>query len=210
MLCVCAEHIGHAAHAGNHSILWGGADTDEARLACWRHCSTGGVVCRRTWHELLLLCSASGHLRHVVVSVIGNVCKVLTILVNLLMWDKHSSKPSSRNISSHDTLYGALLAKCMLPVIGSTCGVPSGCGQTACMHAVARYTSHGLLAGNVHAWQTLALSVPFSYAGAYAVPTAIPLIKCCASLEACLMHALSATSAQMLLGFDTDELRLSA
>ena len=26
-------------------------------------------------------------------SVIGNVCKVLTILVNLLMWDKHSSKP---------------------------------------------------------------------------------------------------------------------
>ena len=25
-------------------------------------------------------------------SVIGNVCKVLTILVNLLMWDKHSSK----------------------------------------------------------------------------------------------------------------------
>ncbi len=26
-------------------------------------------------------------------SVIGNVCKVLTILVNLLMWDKHSSEP---------------------------------------------------------------------------------------------------------------------
>ena len=26
-------------------------------------------------------------------SVIGNVCKVLTILVNLLMWEKHSSKP---------------------------------------------------------------------------------------------------------------------
>ena len=25
-------------------------------------------------------------------SVIGNVCKVLTILVNLLMWDKHSSE----------------------------------------------------------------------------------------------------------------------
>jgi GDP-mannose transporter len=25
-------------------------------------------------------------------SVIGNVCKVLTILVNLLVWDKHSSK----------------------------------------------------------------------------------------------------------------------
>ena len=29
-------------------------------------------------------------------SVIGNVCKVLTILVNLLMWDKHSSKPWTR------------------------------------------------------------------------------------------------------------------
>lgn len=28
-------------------------------------------------------------------SVIGNVCKVLTILVNLLMWDKHSSEPLS-------------------------------------------------------------------------------------------------------------------
>ena len=25
-------------------------------------------------------------------SVIGNVCKVLTILVNLLVWDKHSGK----------------------------------------------------------------------------------------------------------------------
>lgn len=33
-------------------------------------------------------------------SVIGNVCKVLTILVNLLMWDKHSSKLPSREISS--------------------------------------------------------------------------------------------------------------
>ncbi len=32
-------------------------------------------------------------------SVIGNVCKVLTILVNLLMWDKHSSKPWTRCIS---------------------------------------------------------------------------------------------------------------
>ena len=30
-------------------------------------------------------------------SVIGNVCKVLTILVNLLMWDKHSSKPWTRD-----------------------------------------------------------------------------------------------------------------
>ena len=27
-------------------------------------------------------------------SVIGNVCKVLTILVNLLIWDNHSSAPS--------------------------------------------------------------------------------------------------------------------
>ncbi len=68
MPCVCAEHLGHAAHAGNHSILWGGADAYEARLACWRHCGTGGVVCRRTWHELLFLCSASGHLRHLVLS----------------------------------------------------------------------------------------------------------------------------------------------
>ena len=28
-------------------------------------------------------------------SVIGNVCKVLTILVNLLMWDEHSSESKS-------------------------------------------------------------------------------------------------------------------
>lgn len=27
-------------------------------------------------------------------SVIGNICKVLTILVNILMWDQHASKPS--------------------------------------------------------------------------------------------------------------------
>lgn len=32
-------------------------------------------------------------------SVIGNICKVLTILVNILMWDQHASKilyPASR------------------------------------------------------------------------------------------------------------------
>lgn len=29
-------------------------------------------------------------------SVIGNICKVLTILVNVLMWDRHASTPFSR------------------------------------------------------------------------------------------------------------------
>ena len=38
-------------------------------------------------------------------SVIGNVCKVLTILVNLLMWDKHSSKPWTRCISHEVPCY---------------------------------------------------------------------------------------------------------
>jgi GDP-mannose transporter len=39
-------------------------------------------------------------------SVIGNVCKVLTILVNLLMWDNHASAHTSLS------LWGSLCAAC--------------------------------------------------------------------------------------------------
>ena len=75
------------------------------------------------------------------------------------------------------------------------------------MHACSgALLSHGLLAGNVHAWQTLALSVVLSYARADAVLAALPLIICCAFLEACTKHATSATSLQAILGHDTDEL----
>ena len=50
-------------------------------------------------------------------SVIGNVCKVLTILVNLLMWDKHSSKPWTWE----PVIQSALLSMCSLhwPDLGS-------------------------------------------------------------------------------------------
>ena len=40
-------------------------------------------------------------------SVIGNVCKVLTILVNLFMWEKHSSKPLMWN-RIHEVFTGSL------------------------------------------------------------------------------------------------------
>jgi len=75
------------------------------------------------------------------------------------------------------------------------------------MHACSgALSSHSLLAGNVHAWQILALSVALSSARADAVLAALRFIIRCGSLEACTKHATSATSLQALLGCDTDEL----
>jgi hypothetical protein len=54
-------------------------------------------------------------------SVIGNICKVLTILVNIVMWDQHASRsPSHRFYQRYDDRRKKCLAiRCRDPNIGT-------------------------------------------------------------------------------------------
>ena len=65
---LCAEHAGHRADGGYHSAVWGGADADAAGLDIGRRACIDSFMHWRIGHELLLLCSAGCHLRHVILS----------------------------------------------------------------------------------------------------------------------------------------------